>query len=244
MERYYEEYLRKPASDDQSVRKPMISIGLVDENSFTRECITRSLKEADQSLDTVAFKTLDECVREARDFEIIILHIHHETEHYKKNGKQFDILKELSVISPVVILCEIDSPNLMAEALESGARGYILTGSTSLELAIEIIRLVRAGGTFVPPTRWFLQRANQKDTSSRVTTTQQFTPRQMAVLDHLRLGKANKVIAYELAMSESTVKVHIRNIMKKMKATNRTEVACRAQTLLPSEGGIVGKGET
>ena len=84
MERYYEEYLRKPASDDQSVRKPMISIGLVDENSFTRECITRSLKEADQSLDTVAFKTLDECVREARDFDIIILHIHHETEHYKK----------------------------------------------------------------------------------------------------------------------------------------------------------------
>jgi len=56
----------------------------------------------------------------------------------------------------------------------------------------------------------------------------------MAVLDHLKLGKANKVIAYELAMSESTVKVHIRNIMKKMKATNRTEVACRAHTFAAS----------
>ena len=40
--------------------------------------------------------------------------------------------------------------------------------------------------------------------------------------------EANKAIAHALAMSESTVKVHIRNIMKKMQATNRTEVACLA----------------
>jgi DNA-binding NarL/FixJ family response regulator len=57
------------------------------------------------------------------------------------------------------------------------------------------------------------------------------TPRQMAVLQHLKLGKANKLIAYELEMSESTVKVHVRNIMKKMNAKNRTEVACRALVL-------------
>jgi len=137
-------------------------------------------------------------------------------------------------IAPVVILSPVDSPDLIAEALESGARGYILTGNTGLELAVEIIRLVRVGGTFVPPTRWSLRPGNQKDTTSKMTTTHQLTPRQMAVLDHLKLGKANKVIAYELAMSESTVKVHIRNIMKKMKATNRTEVACRAQTFAAS----------
>jgi DNA-binding NarL/FixJ family response regulator len=246
MEHDDEDYVREPARDNQSGRKPMISIGLVDEHSFTRECITRSLKEADHSLDTVPFKTFDDCLRDARDFDIIIFHVHQDIEHYKNSDKQIaflTVLKELCIMAPVVILSAVDSPNLMAEAFESGARGYILTGSTNLELAIEIIRLVKAGGTFVPPTRWFLQRANQKDTTSRVTTNKQFTPRQMAVLDHLKLGKANKVIAYELAMSESTVKVHIRNIMKKMKATNRTEVACRAQTFLLSEGGIVGKGE-
>ncbi len=38
-------------------------------------------------------------------------------------------------------------------------------------------------------------------------------------------GKANKIIAYELKMRESTVKVHLRSIMRKLKATNRTEVA-------------------
>ena len=47
----------------------------------------------------------------------------------------------------------------------------------------------------------------------------------MAVVNALRQGKANKTIAFELNMCESTVKVHVRNIMRKLKATNRTEVA-------------------
>ncbi len=47
---------------------------------------------------------------------------------------------------------------------------------------------------------------------------------QRQILDCLRRGMANKLIAYELNMCESTVKVHIRNIMKKLKATNRTQV--------------------
>jgi DNA-binding NarL/FixJ family response regulator len=51
------------------------------------------------------------------------------------------------------------------------------------------------------------------------------------VLSHLKQGKANKTIAHELGMSESTVKVHVRNIMRTMGATNRTEAACKAQLL-------------
>jgi DNA-binding NarL/FixJ family response regulator len=49
------------------------------------------------------------------------------------------------------------------------------------------------------------------------------------VLTHLRQGKANKIIAYELGMKESTVKVHVRNIMRKMGATNRTQAVYKAQ---------------
>jgi len=52
-----------------------------------------------------------------------------------------------------------------------------------------------------------------------------FTARQTAVIAALRQGKQNKIIAHELNMRESTVKVHVRNIMQKLKATNRTEVA-------------------
>ena len=56
----------------------------------------------------------------------------------------------------------------------------------------------------------------------------------MAVLQYLKRGKANKSIAYALDMSESTVKVHVRNIMKKMGATNRTEAVLRATRIIAS----------
>ena len=43
-------------------------------------------------------------------------------------------------------------------------------------------------------------------------------------MEALKCGKPNKIIAYELNMQESTVKVHVRNVMRKLKARNRTEV--------------------
>jgi DNA-binding NarL/FixJ family response regulator len=59
-----------------------------------------------------------------------------------------------------------------------------------------------------------------------------FTMRETSVVEALRKGKANKIIAYELNLCESTVKVHIRNIMKKLKASNRTEVAYKLRQMV------------
>jgi DNA-binding NarL/FixJ family response regulator len=56
--------------------------------------------------------------------------------------------------------------------------------------------------------------------------------RELSVVRAIQKGKSNKVIAYELNTRESTVKLHVRNIMKKWKAKNRTDVAIKAQTLL------------
>ena len=68
----------------------------------------------------------------------------------------------------------------------------------------------------------------------------QIPSRQAAVIEALRRGKANKIIAYELNMRESTVKVHVRNIMKKLKATNRTEVAYIANEMMPIDRHLNG----
>lgn len=51
----------------------------------------------------------------------------------------------------------------------------------------------------------------------------------------IQRGKSNKIIAYELGMCESTVKVHVRRIMKKLKAKNRTEVAVKSTKILGLE---------
>jgi DNA-binding NarL/FixJ family response regulator len=131
----------------------------------------------------------------------------------------------------VVMLSADESPQAVTKAFENGVRGYIPTTSTPIELAIEIIRLVRAGGMFVPLSSLARKSVNRNRPTPPVEADHHFTPRQLEVLAQLILGKANKMIAYELKMSESTVKVHIRSIMKKMDASNRTEVACRARDL-------------
>jgi DNA-binding NarL/FixJ family response regulator len=61
------------------------------------------------------------------------------------------------------------------------------------------------------------------------------TQREIAVLDLIRLGQPNKLIAEGLGMSASTVKVHVRNIMQKMGVANRTQVALTADQFLGSD---------
>jgi DNA-binding NarL/FixJ family response regulator len=65
-----------------------------------------------------------------------------------------------------------------------------------------------------------------------------FTPREREVIEALRCGRSNKVIASDLNLSENTVKVHVRHIMRKLRATNRTQAALRSQLLFSSSGSV------
>jgi DNA-binding NarL/FixJ family response regulator len=142
-------------------------------------------------------------------------------------------LSESGSKAPVVILSDIDDVNRMQKAFELGVRGYIPT-NVPLDVALSALRVVEVGGTFVPASSLFEFR-----TQSACAATPRLEPRatmltarQIAVGEAIRQGKANKQIAYELDMRESTVKVHIRNIMKKLNAKNRTEVAVKIEEFL------------
>jgi DNA-binding NarL/FixJ family response regulator len=67
---------------------------------------------------------------------------------------------------------------------------------------------------------------------------ERFSPRQVEVLQRLWQGKQNKRIAYDLEISESTVKVHVRHIMKKLNARNRTQVVLRTRSLCQVAVGL------
>jgi DNA-binding NarL/FixJ family response regulator len=116
-------------------------------------------------------------------------------------------------------------------AIEAGARGYIPT-SLSIDIVVEAIRLIAAGGVFVPASSVVTASSLRDKPAANGKDTQPiFTVRQTAVVKALCMGKPNKTIAHELNMRESTVKVHVRNIMKKLSARNRTEVALIAKGL-------------
>jgi DNA-binding NarL/FixJ family response regulator len=132
---------------------------------------------------------------------------------------------------PVIILSDIDNRGTLIEMFESGARGFIPTANTTVEQVIEIIGFVKVGGIFVPPSSLPLRRIKSQSPTAWPVQSNQFSQSELAILDRLKLGKPNKIIAHELAVSESTVKVRIGRIMKKLKVTNRTQVVSRAYAL-------------
>jgi DNA-binding NarL/FixJ family response regulator len=140
---------------------------------------------------------------------------------------------------PVVVLGDSEELTHILRALECGARGYI-PSSVGLTVCAEAIKLAIAGGTFIPADPVMAVSKVIEGSDNCQHFAGMFTPRQTDVVMALRRGKANKIIAYELNMRESTVKVHIRNIMKKLRATNRTEVACKINDLLMQDAASHG----
>lgn len=138
---------------------------------------------------------------------------------------------------PLVILSDREDAVDVARVLASGVRAYIPT-SMAAAVAIEVLNLVLAGGTFVPAhiLKNAMPRSDGQPSEMPKRAEPELlvdlTPRQRQVLQLISLGKQNKVIAHALRMEEGTVKVHLREIMRKLKAQNRTQVALLAGRLL------------
>src|SRR4030042_1914296 len=95
----------------------------------------------------------------------------------------------------------------------------------------EVWRAVKIGAGSLPLAWSFSRGPREKLHANGKDPAPIFTARQTSVVRALCMGKPNKTIAHELNMRESTVKVHVRNIMKKLSARNRTEVALIAKGL-------------
>jgi DNA-binding NarL/FixJ family response regulator len=118
-------------------------------------------------------------------------------------------------------MSDADDPSDAVSALGKGVRGCI-PATMGLGEAFEAMRLVATGGTFVPAS-CLLAAIGQGPVKQ--TPGNEFSPRQAAVAAEICKGKPNKIIAYDLNMCESTVKVHVRNIMKRLKVRDGTQVA-------------------
>lgn len=142
---------------------------------------------------------------------------------------------------PVVLLSERGDRESIRAAMHKGVRGY-LTTSVTPEVARHALGVVLAGYPFAPAEPLLAAENLDGSSSSEPSRTRpgtsgdcgalgSFTPRQRQVLELLGQGRPNKVIAQRLAMCESTVKVHVRQIMRKLGANNRTEVALKLREL-------------
>jgi DNA-binding NarL/FixJ family response regulator len=153
----------------------------------------------------------------------------------------------------IVGIAEPSDSRIGIDAVRLGLKGCVLT-SQHIEVAIAAIRLVLAGGSYVPSEliesicdsfdvtsdgvefpecgdrlSYSVLSDRVSASASRISPDLGLTGRESEIIEQLRQGKPNKIIAYELRISEGTVKVHMRNIMRKLRATNRTQVAYLAR---------------
>jgi len=213
---------------------------VIDRRQLERECFVHGLRTQSPATRFATFGTLQDW-RDNRarhpDVSVILLVIG--TRKLTDLGVAGDIAKAVQEFSPIplVVVADTDELTQILKALECGAKGFIPT-SVGLRVAAEAIAMTLAGGVFVPASSVMAMR-NVIDAGGPATRPMAglFTARQMAVVEALRRGRANKIIAHELQLRESTVKVHIRNIMKKLNATNRTEVAFKIRDMFPEQSG-------
>jgi DNA-binding NarL/FixJ family response regulator len=126
---------------------------------------------------------------------------------------------------PVIVLSSSEDPQDARKALAQGALGYV-PKSASQHTLIAAIRLVLNGELYVPPLILNeVAHAGPAQLQRRGGTGPILTERQVEVLRRLSAGQPNKVIAFELDLSEKTVKAHITAIFKALNVVNRTQAA-------------------
>ena len=220
-------------SAGEDINSPTLIV-VIEPRIFIRECLTQCLRLV-LGCSVTSFPSVDAflAVSDSLSASVIILS-NSDKPAAAAVRRQLFLLKQARNQVPTIILNDLDDPDEVMGALNGGARGYIPT-SVPLQVAIEAMRLVKAGGVFVPASSLVSMREKPTKAPDQAAKCGPFTTRQAAVVEALCRGKANKVIAYELDMRESTVKVHVRNIMKKLKAKNRTEVAFITSNMMRSQ---------
>ncbi|MGV8843421.1 MAG: response regulator transcription factor ErdR [Pseudomonas sp.] len=136
---------------------------------------------------------------------------------------------------PVVMISAQEESTVMARAREFGASGFI-PKSSPLESIQQAVRAVLAGDTWWPPQSEAAAAltAEAKAASAGLAS---LTPQQFRVLTMVCDGLLNKQIAFELSVSEATVKAHVTAIFRKLSVRTRTQAALLLQHLesIPSE---------
>ncbi len=202
------------------------AVVVIDKRTIIRECLAQSMLSCNYDVRTLP--SIDGCADLVSTFDCDVVVL--------CGNSDSDVAHDLKLLQtecrdcPVLVIFDAIGPDTVINNLEIGARGVLPT-SSSLGILHGVINLIRAGGTYVPPDSMIAAQRSRAGGTVAPVNGQPFTARQSAIIAAIRKGSPNKIIAYELGMCESTVKVHIRNIMKKLKVRNRTELAFKASEL-------------
>jgi DNA-binding NarL/FixJ family response regulator len=127
---------------------------------------------------------------------------------------------------PVVVVSANDDPAVIRRCMDFGASGFI-PKTLGIEAMREAIRRVLKGGVWTPPDV-DLSSGADAEAAAMMARLASLTPQQVRVLMMLSEGMLNKQIAYELSVSEATVKAHVSAILQKLGVESRTQAVIAA----------------
>ena len=140
------------------------------------------------------------------------------------------VLERLTALDPapaVVMLTTSSDRRDLVTSLRSGARGYLLKDMEPEQLVDSLSAVVEGETVVAPEMMGILARVVKGDAAEpgREDRFSSLTPREREILRHLAEGRSNKAIARELGITDGTVKLHVRSILRKLEVRSRVEAA-------------------
>ncbi|MBO6282033.1 MAG: response regulator transcription factor [Alphaproteobacteria bacterium] len=164
-------------------------------------------------------------LREIPPVDLLIMDVEMQDMPWLEALKQ---IRELAPQTKIIVISASEDSRTIRTILASGVKGYIPKRS-EVKVFNNAVKLVIDGGTYVPPD--LLDSAPVNNLSGRSGGVKMLTNRQFQVLDLIAQGKSNKQIAYDMGVSESTVKLHINALLRSLHVTNRTQAVVTAQKI-------------
>jgi DNA-binding NarL/FixJ family response regulator len=201
-------------------------VAVIDSRKFLRECIKRSMQSA-LTMRVETYSSASELGNKLPSSLISLIVVSLPDVSIQAATDTLKALSDLAPSVPIIVLSSNSDLGLARAVIGSGAKGFIPV-TMGFGIAIEAVRFVLAGGAYVPADFLLTPASVQQHRPA----FDGVTSRELTVVRAIQQGKQNKIIASELRMAESTVKVHVRNIMRKLAAKNRTDVAIKCTHLL------------
>ncbi|WP_394178642.1 LuxR C-terminal-related transcriptional regulator [Marinomonas posidonica] len=208
----------------------MLSLVIADDHPLFRSALSSALRAEIKDVDIVEANDLDStirCLEQVKDLDLLLLDL-----NMPGSGELYGLIRIRRDFPdvPVAIISGSEDCALVAKVIEAGALGFIPKTSEPT-VYVAAINEILLGDIWLPES---LKRDVDNQPTADLTMQKrvaELTPQQYKVLCYLHEGLLNKQIAYELSISEATVKAHITAIFRKLDINNRTQAVLVASEL-------------
>jgi DNA-binding NarL/FixJ family response regulator len=210
----------------------MTKILIVDDHPMFREALRGAVKLALANADVFEAGSIDaacEVIRAEPGIEIVLLDLS------MPGTSSFDglmLLRSSFPRIPIMVVSGLDDPRIVQGAIRLGAAGFVPKSVDKPTLA-QALSEVLSGAVFVPDelAQGLSASSTPGKTSDIANRLAELTPAQLRVLQLIRHGRLNKQIAHELGVSETTVKAHVSEILRKLNVVSRTQAVIETAQL-------------